>query len=96
MSMQTDVKSVHTNASTTVVGYRTRVKGFSICGVASQAGTLLIKDGGSGGTTMLEVDIPANSNPNSFYTLIPGEGILFTTNVYVALTSIASVTIYYG
>lgn len=96
MTMQTDVKAVHTNASTTVVNYRTRVKGFSICGVASQAGTLQLKDGGSGGTVMLEVDIPANTNPNSFYTLIPGQGIVFQTNVYVALTSIASVTLYYG
>jgi hypothetical protein len=42
------------------------------------------------------VDIPSNSNPNSFYTLIPGEGIQFNTNVYATLTNIASVTVYYG
>lgn len=96
MAMQYDVKSVHANASGSIVGYRTRVKGFSICATASQAGTLLLKDGGSSGTTLLEVDIPSNSNPNSFYTLIPGEGILFSTNVYATLTNIASVTVYYG
>lgn len=96
MTMQTDVKSVHLNASSTAVGYRTRVKGFSICANASQTGTLLLKDGGSSGTTLLEVDIPSNSNPNSFYTLIPGQGILFTTDVYASLTGIASVTVYYG
>ena len=96
MAMQYDVKSAHANASGSVVGYSTRVKGFSICATASQAGTLLLKDGGSGGTTLLEVDIPANSNPNSFYTLIPGEGIRFSTNVYATLTNIASVTVYYG
>ena len=96
MGMQYDVKAVHANTSASLVGYRTRVKGFSICATASTAGTLLLKDGGSGGTTLLEVDIPSNSNPNSFYTLIPGEGILFNTSVYASLTGIASVTVYYG
>ena len=96
MGMQYDVKAVHTNASASIVGYRTRVKGFSICATASTAGTLQLKDGGSGGAVLLEVDIPSNSNPNSFYTLIPGEGILFQQSVYAALTGVASVTVYYG
>lgn len=96
MGMQYDVKAVHTNASASIVGAPTRVKGFSICATASQAGTLLLKDGGSSGTTLLEVDIPANSNPNSFYMLVPGEGIRFSTSVYATLTNIASVTVFYG
>ena len=94
--MQYDVKAKHLNATGSVVDQPTRVKGFSICATASLAGTLVLKDGGSGGTTLLEVDIPANSNPNSFYTLVPGEGVRFTTNVYATLTNIASVTVYYG
>ena len=94
--MQYDVKAVHTNASASIVNQPTRVKGFSICATASSAGTLQLKDGGSSGTVLIEVDIPSNSNPNSFYTLIPGEGIRFTTNVYATLTGIASVTVYYG
>ena len=96
MAMQYDVKSVHLNATGSAVGFSTRIKGFSICATASTAGTMVLKDGGSGGTTLLEVDIPSNSNPNSFYTLIPGEGIKFSTNVYATLTGIASVTLYYG
>ncbi len=94
--MQYDVKSAHLNASGTVFAQPARVKGFSICATASTAGTLLLKDGGSSGTTLLEVDIPSNSNPNSFYTLVPGEGIRFTTDIYATLTGIASVTVYYG
>ena len=96
MAMQYDVKSAHTNTSASVVGFSTRIKGFSICATASQTGTLQLKDGGSSGTVLLEVDIPSNSNPNSFYTLIPGEGIKFNTSVYATLTNIASVTVYYG
>lgn len=94
--MQYDVKAVHTDSSASIVGYRTRVKGFSICATASTAGTLQLKDGGSGGDVLLEVDIPSNSNPNSFYMLIPGEGIVFQQSVYAVLNGIASVTIYYG
>ena len=96
MAMQYDVSSKHLNASGAVFAGRARVKGFSICATASTAGTLLLKDGGSSGTTLIEVDIPSNSNPNSFYTLVPGEGILFATNIYATLTGIASVTVYYG
>ncbi len=96
MSMQYDVKSTHLNASGSVYAARGRVKGFSICATASAAGTLLLKNGGSGGTTLIEIDIPSNSNPNSFYVLVPGEGVLFSTNIYATLTNIASVTVFYG
>ena len=96
MTMQYDVKSSHVNASGSVYAGRARVKGFSICATANSAGTLLLKDGGSSGTTLIEVDIPSNSNPNSFYTLVPGEGVLFASSIYATLTGIASVTVYYG
>lgn len=96
MAMQYDVKAAHTNTSASLFGGPARVKGFSICATASQAGTLLLKDGGSGGTTLIEIDIPSNSNPNSFYVLVPGEGVKFNTSVYATLTNIASVTVFYG
>jgi hypothetical protein len=85
MAVQFDVNAKHLNASGSVFAGPTRVKGFSICATASSAGTVLI-----------EVDIPSNSNPNSFYTLVPGDGVKFNTNVYATLTGIASITVYYG
>ena len=96
MTMQYDVKSTHLNASGSIFASRARIKGFSICATPSQAGTLVLKDGGSSGTAMIEIDIPSNSNPNSFYVLVPGEGVLCTTNIYATLTNIASVTVFYG
>jgi hypothetical protein len=96
MAMQTDVRSTHLNASGTIFNGPSRLKGFSLCATANAAGTAVFKDGGSGGTTLCEVDIPSNSNPNSFYTLVPGEGIKFNSTIYVSLTGIASVTAYYG
>lgn len=96
MTIQYDVKSTHVNASGSIFGGPARVKGFSICATASTAGTLLLKDGGSSGTTLIEIDIPSNSNPNSFYVAIPSDGVKFNTNVYATLTNIASVTVFYG
>ena len=96
MAMQGDVSAKHLNATGVVYPARTRIKGFSICATASVAGTLLLKDGGASGTTLIEIDIPSNSNPNSFYVNIPQEGVLFETNVHATLTNIASVTFFYG
>jgi hypothetical protein len=94
--MQTDVKSTHLNASGVVYPARGRIKGFVMCANSGTAGTLLLKDGGSGGTAVLEVDTPANSNPNSFYILVPGEGILCASSIYATVTGLASVTVFYG
>jgi hypothetical protein len=96
MTMQGDVLSTHRNSSGTVSSQRTRVKGFSICAVASQTGTLLLRNGGASGPVLIEIDIPSNSNPNSFYVAIPQQGVLFSTDVYATLTNIASVTVFYG
>jgi len=96
MTTQYDVKSTHLNASGTIFAQPARIKGFAICATASSAGTLILKDGGSSGTTVIEIDIPSNTNPNSFYILVPGEGVRCYTNIYATLTGIASVTVFYG
>ena len=96
MTTQTDVKSIHLNSSGSIYAGRARVKGFSICANAGSAGTLILRDGGSGGTNMIEIDIPGNSNPNSFYISVPGEGVLFSTNIYATMTNLASITVFYG
>ena len=94
--MQGDVKATHRNSTGTVYAQRTRVKGFSICATASVAGTMLLRDGGASGPVLIEIDIPSNSNPNSFYVSIPQQGVLFNTDVYATLTNIASITVFYG
>jgi hypothetical protein len=94
--MQGDVSSTHRNSTGSVYAGRTRVKGFSVCATASTAGTLLLRDGGASGTVLIEIDIPSNSNPNSFYVAVPQQGVLFKTNVYATITNIASVTVFYG
>ena len=97
MTMQYDVKSAHLNAAGTFYAAPTRVKGLIICPAISTAATVQLKDGGSSGAVLLEIDIASNSNPNTYTFDVPGEGIKFNTSVYLALSaSITGITIFYG
>jgi hypothetical protein len=93
MAMQTDVKNVHLNASGSLVASPTRVKGMIITSTGTGAGSVLLKDGGSGGTTLIEIDVPATAAFHS--TIIPAEGVRFSTNVYATLTN-CYVSVFYG
>ncbi len=92
MTMQTDVKAASLAASGTVFGQRTRVRGAMIEPGAS-AGSVVFKDGGSGGTTVMTINTVANGDP--FPMIVPGEGVLFSTDVYVTLSN-AKITVFYG
>lgn len=94
MSMQYDVKAAHVEATGTMVSGRTRVKGYQ-CLSGGTAGDIILRDGGASGTIRLQFNIPANTN-NPFSNLIPGEGILFTTDVHVTLPTAAKITVFYG
>jgi hypothetical protein len=94
MGMQYDVKAAHLEATGTLVAGRVRVKGYQ-CLSGGTAGDIIFTDGGASGTERLRFNIPANTN-NPFSNLIPGEGILFDTNVYVTLPAAAKITIFYG
>ena len=93
MSMQTDVKAVHTEATSTIVANRTRVKAYH-CISGGTAGDVILRDGGSGGTILLQFNIATGTQPINM--LIPGEGILFSTNVHVTLPATAKITVFYG
>ena len=91
--MQTDVRAVHAEATGTVVSDRTRVKAYH-CISGGTAGDVIYRDGGSGGTIRLQFNIGTGTQPVSL--LIPGEGILFTTDVHVTLPATAKITTFYG
>jgi hypothetical protein len=92
--MQTDVLATHVEASGTMVTGRVRVKGYQ-CLSGGTAGDIIFTDGGSSGTIRLQFNVPANTN-NPFANIIPGEGILFYTDVYVTLPTGAKITVFYG
>ena len=94
MSMQYDVKATHVEVTGTMVSYRTRVKGYQFLG-GGTAGDIILRDGGASGTIRLQFNISATPlNPLSF--TIPGEGILFYTDVHVTLPASAKITVFYG
>jgi hypothetical protein len=90
---QTDVKAVHVEATGTVVSGRIRVKGYQ-CISGGTAGDVIFRDGGSSGTIRLQFNIGAGTQPIGLS--IPGEGILFYTDVHVTLPTSAKITTFYG
>ena len=89
--MQTDVKASEKTSSDTVFSGRTRVRALTIS--FASGGTVTIKDGGASGTTVWSFTAPAAAGVVNV--LLPGEGILCVTDVYVALSS-ATATVVYG
>lgn len=91
--MQTDVKSATRTSDGTMVDQPTRVKGILITTTAT-AGSVVLKDGGASGTARITLNTPAVAE--MFNALLPAEGVRFTTDVYVDVTDVASVTVFYG
>ena len=101
MAMQTDVlaSAVRTTdgqlldqAGDTII--RARIKSIYIVPAAT-AGSVVFKDGGANGTTRLTVNTVASATQPT-YMLMPGEGVLFSTNIYVDVTNIGFVMVFYG
>jgi hypothetical protein len=90
--MQTDVKAISLAASGAITDTRTRVRGLVVEPGAS-AGSVIIKDGGSGGTTLFTINTLAGGE--TFNVLIPCEGVLCLTSAYATLSN-AKVTAFYG
>lgn len=101
MTMQTDV---YASAVRTTDGQltdyaandlgRVRVRSVYIVPGAS-AGSVVFKDGGSSGSARLTVNTVASATQPT-YLLLPGEGMLFSTNVYVDVTNVGSVMVVYS
>ena len=91
--MQTDVKTVHVEATGTIVSGRTRVKGYH-CISGGTAGDVIYRDGGASGTVKLQFNIGTGTQP--IVMSIPGEGILFETSVHVTLPTSSKITTFYG
>jgi hypothetical protein len=89
--MQTDVKAKSLAASGVVFAGPTRVKGLTVS--FATGGTVELKDGGSGGTSVFTYTAPAAAGTVNI--VIPGEGVKFNTSVYAVLTD-ATVVAFYG
>jgi hypothetical protein len=92
MGMQTDVKALSLAASGAVTNARVRIRGLVVEPGAS-TGSVIIKDGGSSGTTLFTINTVANGE--TFSILIPAEGVLCSTSAYATLSN-AKVTVFYA
>lgn len=85
--MDTDVKSAYLTSTATAYTGRTRVRGAFLTGT----GTAIFKDGGSGGTTLLTLN-----NTGTATAYVPGNGIVFGTDVHVTISGLTAITVFYG
>ena len=101
MGIQTDVLASvpltatgqFANQATNALG-RTRIKSVYIVPTGT-AGSVVFRDGGASGAIVMTLNTVASATQPT-YMLIPGQGLLFVTNVHGTVTSIGSVTIFYG
>jgi hypothetical protein len=92
--MTTQVTGIHLTSSGNVLTSPTRVRAIHYIAGAT-AGTLVFKNGGSSGTTILTIDTPASAT-FSCYLKLPGLGVKFDTTCYCAITNAAGVTVFIG
>lgn len=93
MTMQTDVLAIHTETTATVVSSRTRVKGYH-CISGGTAGDVIFRDGGASGPILLQFNIGTGTQPITMP--VPGQGILFRTDVHVTIPATSKITVFYG
>jgi hypothetical protein len=86
--------STHTT-NETVVGRRAVLRGVYYS-AGTSAGSVVLKDGGASGTTRLNLATPGAANSGEDMVEIPGDGILFDTDVHVTITNVDSVTVFYS
>lgn len=93
MTTASDVLAARVAATGTVAAGRQRLKGYCVA-PGGTAGSIVFRDGGAGGTTRVSIDITTNTA--TFQSLIPGDGVLFKTDIHVTLPAAAVITAFYG
>ena len=86
-----DVNVSYVTATGTVASGRHR-----LCSIhyhsAGSTGKIVLRDGGASGTTVLTIDMHANSTGE---VTIPDEGVLFATDIHATYTNVTSATFFY-
>lgn len=93
MAVQTDVLSAHRTDSGELVGSRARVKSIVVTS-SGTAGSVVLKDGGTGAAAKITILTPAAAGITNI--LLPGEGVLFTIDVFLTVSNVTGVTVFHG
>ncbi len=70
-----------------------RVKGIYYV-AAGSAGSIVLKDGGASGTTLMTIATPASATATE-YIAVPGNGVRFPTDVHATMTNVTSLTVFH-
>lgn len=92
--MDTDVFASRVTATGTVYTGRTRMRGISIAPNGGGVVTVVLRDGGAGGTTRCSLDSASTTVP--YYLELPGDGILFNTDIHATIANTTAITVFYG
>lgn len=93
MAFMSDLQSKYRDDDGFVFTGRTRIKAVYVSPDAG-TGSVVLKDGGSGGTVLYKIDVPANSS--AIYMSFPEDGILFKNGAYADLTDVISATFFWA
>jgi hypothetical protein len=92
--MHSDSKSTTVTASGAVFGGPSRVVGIYYV-ASGTAGSVIIKDGGTGGTVLLTVATPASATSTQYLNL-SASPIRCETSSYATLSNVTSCTVVYN
>lgn len=94
MATATDVKATYLTADGAIFAGRARLKGLTVT-VSSAGAALAVYNNASAatGTKVIEVSTAA---VGSFNILLPGDGILASSGLFLDINGAAAVTAYYG
>lgn len=91
---QTDVNSTHRTSSGAITTDRARLKSISYRGNGT-AGYVRVRDGSVTGPILVELDV-GTSDTFTVYVLIPGEGVLCPTSIYVQMSNVDAITAFWA
>lgn len=86
------LRAANATADGTLVAGEARIKTIVIRSAAT-AGTVVLRDGGAGGS--IKCTIPTPAVVGLFPIQVPAPGLLFTTDVYVDFTTADGIIIFY-
>lgn len=86
-----NVTAKHVDATGTMLTGRYNLRGYQTIS-GGTAGDVVYRDGGSGGTIKLQFNIGTGTQPVGLQ--IPGDGVLFTTDIHVTLPASAKTTVF--
>jgi hypothetical protein len=101
MGMQTDILASQVRTTTGQFlaqngGDLGRVRVKAVYAISNtSAGTLVLRDGGATGPIKATINVLASATSPT-YLKLPGEGLLFNTDVHVTITNVQSVMVFYG